>query len=225
MRPYASRMADPTTSDRPSPGGTICDPETTAVVTMELQRGVVGDLATMPALAEAAAARGALEAAGRLVAGARASGVTVVHARVAWREDRRGTPATTPLVASLARRPEHLLEGTAAIEAVPELGDTGADLVSWRRHGLTPFTGTDLDALLRSCGIDTVVAAGVSLNVGVLGMCLGAADLGYRVVAASDAVVGVPVEYGDAVLANSLAGVATARTVEELLADWASERT
>ena len=69
-----------------------------------------------------------------------------------------------------------------------------------------------------------MVAAGVSLNVGVLGMCLNAADLGYRVVVASDAVVGIPVEYGDAVLANSLVGVATMRTVDEILADWSSER-
>ena len=152
--------------------------------------------------------------------------MSVVHARVGWRAGRLTWHADHDATGRrvLARRSEHLLEGSEAVEAVPELGDTGADLVSWRRHGLTPFTGTDLDALLRSAGIDTVVAAGVSLNVGVLGMCLSAADLGYRVVVASDAVVGIPVEYGDAVLTNSLVGVVTMRTVDEILAAWSSER-
>ncbi len=222
--PYAAAMSPDTTPSPDAHGSPGPTSRGTAVVTMELQRGVVGDLATMPALAEAAASRGVLDAAGRLVDGARSVGVPVVHARVGWRADRRGTPATTPLVAALSRRPEHLLEGSEAVEPVPELGDTGPDLVSWRRHGLTPFTGTDLDALLRSGGVDTVVAAGVSLNVGVLGMCLSAADLGYRVVVASDAVVGIPVEYGDAVLAHSLVGVATMRTVDQILADWSPER-
>lgn len=195
-------------------------PDGCAVVTMELQRGVVGDLATMPALVEAARSRGTLAACGRLTAGARRLGVPIVHARVHWAADRRGTPLNTPLTAGLARRPEQMLEGTAAVDLVPELGETGADLESVRRHGLTPFIGTDLDPVLRSLGVHTVVAVGVSVNIGVLGLCLGATDLGYRAVVPTDAVVGVPVEYGDAVVANSLAMVATLTTVDELLSAW-----
>lgn len=187
---------------------------------MELQRGVVGDRASMPALVSAAAADGTLAACGRLVEGARRHGVPVVHALVEWSADRRGTPLNTPLVAGLARNPDQMLIGTEAVEPVPELGDTSDDLRSVRRHGLTPFTGTDLDALLRSLGVQTVVAAGVSLNVGVLGLALSASDLGYRVVIPSDAVVGVPVEYGEQVLANTLAMVATLTTVDELLDAW-----
>ena len=196
-------------------------PDGCAVVTMELQRGVVGDLASMPALVDAAEQRSTLAGCGRLVAGARTAGVPVVHARVHWAADRRGTPLNTPLTAALARRPEQMLEGTPAVDLVPELGDTAGDLESLRRHGLTPFTDTDLDPILRSLGVHTVVAVGVSLNVGVLGLCLGASDRGYRVIVPTDAVVGVPVEYGDAVVANSVAMVATLTTVDELLATWA----
>ena len=187
---------------------------------MELQRGVVGDLAAMPTLVDAAARRGTLDACGAMVRGARANDVPVVHARVRWAADRRGTPLVTPLVAALARRPEQMLEATPAVDLIDDLGDTGTDLSSWRRHGLTPFTGTDLDPLLRSLGVHTVVAVGVSLNVGVLGLCLGATDLGYRVVVPTDAVVGVPADYGDAVLANSIAMVATLTTVDDLLGRW-----
>lgn len=189
-----------------------------AVVTMELERGVVGDLATMAQLAEAARERGTLDACGRLVRAARERGRPVVHCLAEWRADRRGTALNTPLTRSLARNPAQILEGTDAVALVAELGDTSADLRSVRRHGLTPFTGTDLDALLRSLGTRTVIACGVSLNIGVLGLCLGAADLGYRVVVPTDAVVGVPASYGDMVVANTLAMVGTLTTVGDLLA-------
>lgn len=188
-----------------------------AVVTMELERGVVGDLATMRQLADAAAGRGTLGACGRLVDGARARGVPVIHCIAEWRADRRGTTLNTPLTVALARNPDQILTGSDAVQLVEELGDTSTDLTSVRRHGLTPFTGTDLDVLLRSIGVDTVVACGVSLNVGVFGLCLTAADLGYRVVVPTDAVVGVPAEYGDEVLTNSLAMVASLTTVDALI--------
>lgn len=198
----------------------IPSPETTAVVTMELQRGVVGDLASMPDLVEAATTRDTLGRSGSLVIAARAAGVSVVHAQVAWRADRRGTPLNTPLVSYLARNPDQMLEATAAVEPIPELGDTSGDLVSLRRHGMTPFSGTDLDALLRSVGVTTVVACGVSLNVGVLGLCLGAVDLGYRVIVPTDASVGVPAEYGDEVLAHTLRPLVTLTTADELIRAW-----
>ena len=189
-----------------------------AVVTMELERGVVGDEATLTQLRDAAQERGTLDACGRLVAAARDRHVPVVHCIAQWRSDRRGTALNTPLTAALSRNPGQILAGTTAVELVDELGDTSDDLRSVRHHGLTPFTGTDLDALLRSLGTTTVIACGVSLNVGVLGLCLSAADLGYRVVVPSDAVVGVPADYGAAVLANTLAMVATITAVDDLLA-------
>ena len=195
-------------------------PDGTAVVTMELERGVVGDLATMSDLRDAAAERDTLAAAGRLVTAARAADIPVVHCVAEWRADRVGTTLNTPLTRALARRPEQILAGTAAIELVPELGDTGGDLHSVRRHGLTPFPGTDLDPLLRSLGAERIVVAGVSLNVGVTGLVMGAVDLGYEVIVATDAVVGVPPTYGDEMLAGTIAMLADLRSVQEIVADW-----
>jgi nicotinamidase-related amidase len=60
----------------------------------------------------------------------------------------------------------------------------------------------------------------VSLNIGVLGMCLTAGDLGYQVVVVRDGVAGVPRDYGEAVLDNTLSMVATIATSDELLAAW-----
>jgi nicotinamidase-related amidase len=198
----------------------LCEPTRCAVVTMELERGVVGDLASIPALSEAAGERDVLASCGRLVSAARSAGVPVIHAIASWRSDRAGTPLNTPLVRALSRNPAQILEGTDAVELVPELGDCSGDRTSTRHHGLTPFTGTDLDEQLRSVGVSTVVACGVSLNVGVLGLCLSAADLGYEVVLATDAVVGVPVTYGDDVIRHTLSTVATFGKVAEITAGW-----
>ncbi len=94
------------------------------------------------------------------------------------------------------------------------------DIVVPRLHGMTPFTSTSLDQILRNLGVRTVVATGVSVNLGVFGMALTALDLGYQVVIPTDAVAGVPREYADAVLEHSLSLIATLTTTDELLALW-----
>ncbi|MEX0768505.1 MAG: cysteine hydrolase [Microthrixaceae bacterium] len=194
--------------------------ETTALITMELQQGVVGDCSSMTALRDAALNEGTLQNCGLLAHAARRAGVVVIHAVVSWRADRTGTALNTPLVASLAQNPDQILEGTRAVELIPELGDTSADLLSHRRTGLTPFTCTDLDATLRSLGVQTLVPCGVSLNIGVLGLCLSASDLGYDLVLCSDASVGLPVTYGELIFKNTLAMLGTVTTTDALLEHW-----
>jgi nicotinamidase-related amidase len=90
-----------------------------------------------------------------------------------------------------------------------------------RLHGMTPFTSTSLDQILRNLGIRTVIATGVSVNLGVTGMVLSALDLGYQVVIPRDAVAGVPREYAEAVLENSLSLVSTLTTSDRILEAWA----
>jgi nicotinamidase-related amidase len=200
----------------------LLDPPTTAVLTMEMQRGVIGDLARLPDLVDAVNAAGTIPAAARLLDGARAAGATVVHCLAGFHADRRGSTTNAPMFEFAARQPDHLVVGTPSAELVPELGPEPSDLIASRVHGMTPFMGTSLDPWLRNLGIRTVVVAGVSVNVGVFGLTLEAVNLGYRVVIASDAVAGVPAEYAQAVLANSLRVLATLRTVDQIVAAWAS---
>ncbi len=186
---------------------------------MEIQRGVVGDLSSFPELAEAVRDARVVENAARLCSAARASGVPVVHCTAGFRADRLGTPSNAPLIGALLRRPEHLLEGTAAVEVVPELGASEDDLVSHRRHGVSPFIGTTLDPTLRALGVSTVVAAGVSLNLGIVGLAVEAVNLGYRVVVATDAVAGVPPEYAKDVLSQTVPLVALLANVDEIISN------
>ena len=193
-----------------------------ALVTMELQRGVVGDLSPLPTLAQAAADAGVVVHSARLAAAARSVGLPVVHCTVSFRADRAGTTANTPLLQALLADPAHLLEGSPAAELVPELGAQPTDLVCRRHHGVSPFLGTDLDATLRSAGVRVLVAAGVSINLGILGLCIEAANLGYQVVLPTDAVAGVPASYAADVLRHTLALIATLTTTGEVLASWAA---
>jgi nicotinamidase-related amidase len=199
--------------------GDSADPTTlpVAALTMELQRGVMGDRATFPELAAAAEAGGIVAQAARLLTAVRQARRPVVHCTAEFRADRAGTLANTPLHTAVLRRPEHMLERTPATQLVPALGVETTDYVSARRHGVAPFTGTPLHATLQGLGVRVLVVAGVSVNLGVLGLCIEAVGLGYQVVVASDAVAGVPPDFADQVLANSIALVAAVHTVDEIV--------
>jgi nicotinamidase-related amidase len=188
---------------------------------MEIQRGVVGDLTSFPQLAEAAERAGVVGNTARLVAAARSLGAPVVHCTAEFRADRRGTTVNCQLVAAALRNPDHLLAGTPATELMDGLGPEPGDLVSTRLHGVSPFSGTSLDTWLRNLDVRTVVATGVSVNLGVLGLAIEAVNLGYTVVVPRDAVAGLPEAYAEAVLANTFPLISTVTTVDELLEAWA----
>ncbi len=194
---------------------------TTAVVTMECQRGVIGDLATFPALATAVAESGLVAALERLVAAARAHGIVVAHAMFEFSRDPSLHPTNAPLLRYAGQIPGQLCEGTDAVALIPELRPEPTDLISRRRHGVSPFIGTDLDRELRGAGVDTIVACGASLNVGVLGLCIEAVNLGYEVVMPLDATVAVPPSFGTELVVNTYRQLVTLTTVDELIAEWA----
>lgn len=198
---------------------TLLDPATTAVVTSECQNGVIGVEPIFPALA-AVAREAAVENIVRLVDGARAAGVQVVHAVALRRPDGRGASRNARLFGAAAKAPVALAPGTEAAALIPGLGPDDRDLVSSRMHGLGPMAGTDLDALLTNVGARTVVVTGVSVNVAVTNLVMDAVNLGYRVVLPRDAVAGVPRSYADAVIDNTLALLATVTITDDVLAVW-----
>lgn len=190
------------------------------MLTMEIQRGVVGDLTAFPQLAEAADRVGLVANTARLLQAARHLGMPIIHCTAEFRADRAGSVVNCQLIAAMVRNPDHLLIGTAPTELIHELGPEPGDLVCPRLHGVSPFSGTSLDIWLRSLGVETVVATGVSVNLGVLGLAIEACNLGYQVVVPRDAVAGLPAEYADAVLDNTFPLISTLTTTDTLLAAW-----
>ncbi len=193
----------------------------TAVVTSEIQNGVIGEQAALPVLADAARET-MLPALARLVKSARSAGVEVVHATFERRPDGKGANTNARLFTGVAKSPVKLLRGSEAVKVVPEVGVMPTDLVLTRTHGLNPMAGTDLDAVLRNLGVSTIVVAGVSVNVAITNLVMDAVNRGYDVVLPRDAVCGVPADYADAVIDNTLSLLATVTTVDALTAIWES---
>jgi nicotinamidase-related amidase len=184
---------------------------------VECQRGVVGDLSVLPALA--AAARPALTAMGRLATGARQAGVTVAHLTYLPLGGGRSANRRAPLMRSTAStrdwHPAH-----PAYEIVPEVGVGPDDLLLPRHQGISPVHQTEVLSILRNMQIDEVVVAGVSTNLAVLLVAVGAADEDFRVTVATDASAGVPADHHRSILKHSLGFVARLATVDELVAEW-----
>jgi nicotinamidase-related amidase len=196
----------------------LVDPSRTALVTQEIQRGVVGDLSQLPELAKAAAA--VLPNIARLVEAARAARVPVLHCTAERRPDGLGANRNARIFQFMAKAPVKLLPGSEAAQIVPEVKVAVGDLVLPRLHGLSPFQGTELDAILRNLGVSTIVGVGVSVNVAIQNLAFDAVNASYQMVIPRDAVAGFPADYVEAVFANTLGAVATLCTSAELLAAW-----
>jgi nicotinamidase-related amidase len=195
-------------------------PEHTVVVTQECQEGVLGEHPSLPALAEVAREQGAVDAMAALVHEARAAGVQVVHCTVEKRADLRGSNRNARLFMAAARAPVRLLAGSPQAAVIAAIGVGEDDLLLPRMHGLSPMTGTQLDAVLRHLGCKTVVAVGVSLNVAITNLVFDAVNRGYQVVVPRDAVVGTPADYARALLDNTLSLIATVTTGDDVVRCW-----
>jgi biuret amidohydrolase len=197
----------------------LLDPARCALVTQECQVGVIGDHAVLRDLADEAR-RVAVPNMVRLVAGARAAGVPVVHCLAVRRADDKGSNTNARLFAATRKLGIRLEPGSESAALLPELGPEPDDLVLQRYHGIGPLGGTDLDPILRNLGARTIVGVGVSVNVAITNFVMDAVNRGYDFVLARDAVAGVPTDYADAVIDNTLSLLATVTTTDEVLAAW-----
>jgi len=195
-------------------------PDHTALVLQEVQNGVVGSPSALPALADAAAAVDLIGNCARLARAAREIGVTVLHCTAETRADGRGGNTNARLFAGVKKSPVRLSPGSAAVQVPDEIGVDARDLVLARYHGVGPMTGTQLDSILRNLGVTTIVGVGVSVNIGMTNLAFDAVNRGYQIVMPRDAIAGVPAEYAQAVIDNTLNLVATITTTADVLAAW-----
>jgi nicotinamidase-related amidase len=149
-------------AERESPLAPGLDPARTALVLIDLMDRIVAlPLAPHPGSA-------VLDASLGLARTFRAAGAPVV----AVRTQRAGVPDQPPgsgLVAEVA--------GAADLVVV--------------KHTVGAFQGTDLHDRLKERGVRTLVLAGIATNLGVESTARAAADLGYRLVFAADAMSGM----------------------------------
>ena len=145
----------------------------------------------------------------------------VVHCTAERRADGAGSNTNARLFGATRKAPVQLLPGSTEAAVVDGIGVEASDVVLSRLHGLGPMGGTDLDPILRNLGVTTIVGVGVSVNVGMTNFVMDAVNAGYQFVLPRDAVAGVPTDYADAVVDNTLSLLATVTTVDEVIAAWA----
>jgi nicotinamidase-related amidase len=194
-------------------------PSSTALVIQECQNGVIGPDSLLPLLAEAAVP--AVPRIAQLAHAARAAGIPVIHSVATTRADGYAEPRNAPLYRMAAGAGRPLLAGTPAAEVIAEIGQDDRDLVVARAAGLGPMYDTGLELLLRRLGVGTVVVAGVSVNIAILDLVLDCVNAGFEVVLPRDAVAGVPPEYAETVIDNTLRLLARVERTRDVLACWA----
>ena len=199
----------------------LLDPRQTALLMMECQQGIIGGGATLGALGEAVERHGTIARIARVLHAARGAKVPVFHCTMARRPDGGGAVVNCLLLAATRKSGgPGLLPGSPQWAPVKELTPVDGDYVLMRYHGISPFHETELDQLLRNLGVKTVVATGVSVNVGVPAMTMEAVNAGYQVVIPREAVTGTPDEYVAAMMQHTLRLLATIAPVDDVVAAW-----
>ena len=182
-------------------------PARTALVVIDLQRGTVA-MPTGPHPASDVVTRAAA-----LADALRAAGGTVVLVRVTPSED--GRDALRPRTDMPAQHPEPRPPDWA--EIVPELGPEPGDLVITKRQW-GAFYGTELALQLRRRGIDTILLAGISTNVGVESTARDAFERGYEQVFVEDAMTARSPDDHVHTLQTVFARIGRVRSTAEVLA-------
>jgi nicotinamidase-related amidase len=194
------------------------NPDTTAIVCIECQNGVLGPDSVLPALAADSA--DLVSNVGRLLDGAREFGARVVHATYEGSLGGRPT-GTARLWRALGPATANWAPGSAETSVVAELL-APSDLVLPRHHGLFPTLDSELLPVLKGLGVDTVVLAGVSLNLAITHTAGHLTQEGFELVVPRDAVGGTPADYGEQVLNNTIAVLGRLTTVDKLIGEWSA---
>lgn len=151
------------------------DPTSTALVVIDLQRGIAAG-ETMPHVAADVISRAAAVAAAFRDAKAL---VVLVHVDPG--------PGGVLFPRPMADNPRPPMNPPADFaELVPELNRQPADAVV-TKHQPNAFYGTDLEIHLRRRGIRTIVLAGIATNLGVEGTARAAHERGFELVFIEDA--------------------------------------
>jgi nicotinamidase-related amidase len=153
------------------------DPASTALIVIDLQKGVAG-MATAPHSAADVVGRSAA-----LAKAFRAANAPVVLVRVSFTaagSDMLRQPVDAPMQRA-ASRP------AGWDELVPELAAEPTDIVITKKQW-GAFYGTDLDLQLRRRGIQSIVLTGIATNFGVESTARDAWERNYAIVFAEDAI-------------------------------------
>ncbi len=188
------------------PGKIIADKKSTALVVIDLQKGIVGRQ-TMPHDSQTVITNASM-----LAAAFRKNGMSVflVHVTTSG-ADRLNPIADDQMPASGSLPPDWA-------DFVPELSKADTDIVITKKQW-GAFYGTELELQLRRRGINTIVLCGIATNYGVESTARFAYEYGFQQIFAEDAMASMSSAMHDASINYALKRMGRVRKTEEILAD------
>jgi nicotinamidase-related amidase len=196
------------------------DASRTAVVLIEYQNdfttqgGVLHD-AVAPVMAET----GMLENTREVAKAARDAGATVMHAPITFAEGYHELGAHPYGILKGVVDGQAFVKGSWGAAIVDELRPEESDIVVEGKRGLDTFASTNLDFILRSKGINTIVLGGFLTNCCVESTMRTGYENGYQVITLTDCVAATSPEEHRNALAYDFPMFSQPMTSEQFIAE------
>jgi nicotinamidase-related amidase len=174
------------------------DPTKTALVLIEFQNEFAAEGGVLHDAVKAVMEKnGMLANTAALVDRARDAGVTILHAPITF----------APGYGEITKHPYGILKGvvdgnafvkgTWGADFVTQVSPADGDIVIEGKRGLDTFASTNIDFILRSKGIDTIILGGFLTNCCVESTMRTGYENGYRVITLTDCTAGTSIEEHD----------------------------
>ncbi len=165
------------------------DPKTTALVLIEFQNDFTSEGGSLHgAVAEVMAATDTVGHAQQALAAAHNAGATVIHSPISFAPGYIEISAHPYGILKGVVDSTSFVKGTWGCEIVDSMAPAEGDIVLEGKRGLDAFGSTNLDFILRSKGIKTIVLAGFLTNCCVESTMRSAYEKGFEVYTLTDAV-------------------------------------
>ena len=198
------------------------DPATTAVVLIEYQNEFTTDGGALHgAVAEVMDKTNMLDNTRQLVEAARAAGVTIMHAPITFAAGYN----------ELSKHPYGILKGVVDGSAfvkgswgaaiIDSLAPQEGDIVVEGKRGLDTFASTNLDFILRSKGITTIVLGGFLTNCCVESTMRSGYENGYQVITLTDCTAATSVAEHENAISYDYPMFSKPMTSAEVIAEFA----
>jgi ureidoacrylate peracid hydrolase len=180
-----------------------------------------GSFASMGA--DVSALTHAIDGCRRLIDAAHSSDVPVIFFKVQLRPDLRDVGVVFGEIMTAVPGNKALIAGSWDAEIVDELAPDPARDIVIEKNRFSGFFGTNLDGLLRSLGIDTLVVTGVGTDVCVDSTVRDAAQLNYRCIIPREAVGTTDPDINESILRVMQHAFARVVDVDDVVGAWKGE--
>lgn len=196
------------------------DPTKTAVVLIEYQNDFTSDGGVLHGAVEAVMDKtDMLNKTAKVVEAARASGATIMHAPITFAEGYNEISSHPYGILKGVVDGNAFVKGSWGAAIVDDLAPQPGDIVVEGKRGLDTFASTNLDFILRSKGITTIVLGGFLTNCCVESTMRSGYENGYEVITLRDCVAATSAEEHDNAIAYDYPMFSKPMTSEEFIAE------